>query len=94
MIQEEFDGVYNDIFKMPKETVVNSIAAFDPPGKAIMERPQSAEFMSKVIDAIKFPDTMDDIFGGEPEPDDEKEPVLLHGKARKINGKAKAEQVG
>lgn len=93
MIEAEYGQVHVDIVNQPKESVLQAIAAFEPWGKAIAEHEQANVFMSKIIDAIKFPDTMDDLFPEE-EPDDEKEPIILHGKARKINGRAKVERAG
>jgi F0F1-type ATP synthase epsilon subunit len=93
MLEEEYGPVYSDMINQPKETILSAIAAFEPFGKAIMEHPQASVLMGKIIDAIKFPDTIDDIFGGEEEPE-EKEPIILHGKARKINGRAKVERAG
>lgn len=87
MLEEEYGPVYSDMINQPKETILSAVAAYEPFGKAIMEHPQAGPLMSKIIDAIKFPDTMDDIFGGEE--DEDKESPLLHGRARKINGKAK-----
>lgn len=83
MIEIEYGQIYVDIKNMPKETVLEAIKTN---GGAFMENPKASEFMAKIVDAIKEPDTMDDIFPEEPE---EKEPIVLHGKARKVNGKAK-----
>ncbi|HYU99897.1 MAG TPA: hypothetical protein VE977_13800 [Pyrinomonadaceae bacterium] len=87
MIEAEYGAMYADFQKTPKETILQAIAAFEPYGKAIAEHEQANLFMSKIIDAIKFPDTMEDLFPDE-EPE-EKEPIVLHGRARKLNGKAK-----
>ena len=97
MLEEEYGAVFSEIINHPKEATLQAIGAFEPFGKAIMEHPQASVFMGKVIDAIKFPDTMDDIFGGsEEEESEDKEPLILRprGRPKKINGSAKVAQVG
>ena len=101
MLEEEYGPVYSDMINQPKETILAALAAYEPFGKAIMEHPQAGPLMGKIIDAIKFPDTMDDIFGGGEEPDDEKEPIYVNPagvatnpRQRKINGRAKVERAG
>ncbi len=101
MMEEEYGGLYADIINQPKETVLAAITAFEPYGKSIMEHAQAGPFMSKVVDAIKFPDTMDDIFGGNEEEDEEppieNPPMVMHrprGRPRKLNGQAKTAQAG
>ena len=97
MLEEEYGAVFSEIINHPKEATLQAIGAFEPFGKAIMEHPQASVFMGKVIDAIKFPDTMDDIFGGsEEEENDDKEPLILRprGRPKKINGSAKVAEAG
>jgi hypothetical protein len=90
MIEAEYGGVHIEIINQPKDDVLKAIAAFEPWGKAIMEHPQASVFMAKIIDAIKAdPDTMDEIFPDEDEPPQRENPPMIHGKARKINGRAK-----
>lgn len=95
MIEAEYGQVHVDIVNQPKETVLQSIANFEPWGKAIAEHEQANVFMSKVIDAIKFPDNIDKIFPEETE-EDEPEIIMVDPKGvatnprqKRINGRAK-----
>lgn len=94
MIEKEYGAVFSEIINQTKETILQAVTAFEPYGKAIMDHPQASVFMAKIIDAIKFPDTMDDLF---PEEDDEPKEVILvdpkgvahNPRQKRINGKAK-----
>lgn len=92
MIEKEHGAMFSEIMNQPKDAILQAVATFDPYGKAIMEHPQAAEMLGKVIDAIKT--DVDLVFPENPEPDEDEEipvenPPMIHGKARRINGRAK-----
>lgn len=90
VIEAEYGAVYSEIANQPKEMILESIGQFDPWGKAIMEHQVAADFMGRIIDAIKSPDDIDSIF-----PDPDEEPEIIQGKVERPplkNGRAKVER--